>query len=65
MKTKNNYNNMYSRREVSKLIAGTAIASFLTPSLMSFNQKRMNERKIPSTGELLPIVGLGTWQSYW
>jgi diketogulonate reductase-like aldo/keto reductase len=64
MKTKNNYNNMYSRREASKLIAGTAIASFLTPSLMSFNQKRMNERKIPSTGELLPIVGLGTWQSF-
>ena len=55
---------MYSRREASKLMAGTAIASFLAPSLISFNQKSMNERKIPSTGEGLPIVGLGTWQTF-
>lgn len=64
MKTTNNSNNMYTRREASKLIAGTAIVGFLVPSLMSFNQKTMNERKIPSTGEGLPIVGLGTWQSF-
>ena len=64
MNIKNNHNKTFSRREASKLIAGTAIASFLTPSLMSFNQKTMNERKIHSTGELLPIVGLGTWQSF-
>jgi hypothetical protein len=25
---------------------------------------RMHTRKIPSTGELLPVVGCGTWQTF-
>ncbi len=49
------------RRAASKLIA-TATASLLLPHPSM--QKTMNKRAIPSTGEMLPIVGLGTWQSF-
>ena len=34
------------------------------PSLMAFKTNAMMKRKIPVSGEELPIVGLGTWQTF-
>jgi Aldo/keto reductases, related to diketogulonate reductase len=45
------------------------MATLAALPLLSFdsfeNQSSMvSTRKIPSTGELLPVVGLGTWQTF-
>lgn len=53
-----------SRREASKTILYSSIGTILLPSLLSFNENSIIKRKIPSSGKLLPIVGLGTWQSF-
>ncbi|MGI9550887.1 MAG: aldo/keto reductase [Aurantibacter sp.] len=55
----------YSRREIMQLygLAGLGLATM--PSLFSFSQKEtMGQRVIPSSGEKLPMVGLGTWQTF-
>ncbi|WP_299557089.1 aldo/keto reductase [Seonamhaeicola sp.] len=55
----------YNRRDVLKLsgLAGLGIA--LSPLLSSFNFKDpMLQRKIPSSNALLPVIGLGTWQTF-
>jgi len=55
----------YSRREILQLsgLAGLGLATM--PSLLSFSSKEtMGQRIIPSTGEKLPMVGLGTWQTF-
>ncbi len=53
-----------SRREATKWISFGA-SSLLVPRLLG-GQKNitMNTRKIPSSGKLLPVVGVGTWQSF-
>ncbi len=53
-----------SRREASKMMLYSSIGTTLLPPLLSFNEKSIIKRKIPSSGVLLPIVGLGTWQSF-
>jgi len=54
-----------TRRDASKIILAGTASSFLnfctTPS---FNKETMNKRLIPSSGELLPVIGLGTWQTF-
>lgn len=56
----------YSRREILQLygLAGLGLAT--APSLFSFAQKKgiMGQRVIPSSGDKLPMVGLGTWQTF-
>ena len=54
----------YTRREATKLVTSFTGATLLGPGIMSFNLNTMLQRKIPSSGELLPVVGLGTWQSF-
>ncbi|MFP2896970.1 hypothetical protein [Corallococcus sp. 4LFB] len=54
-----------SRREV--LVAG--IGAALAPSLSALAQAptpgpRMLTRPIPSSGEALPVIGMGTWQTF-
>ena len=54
----------YSRREILQLygLAGLGLA---TPSLFSFStQRKMGQRMIPGSSEKLPMVGLGTWQTF-
>jgi len=52
------------RREALKL-TGLAAATVITiPTLFAFQKNLMMKRKIASSGELLPIVGLGTWQTF-
>jgi len=43
------------------LLAALAAASLPSASLA---QERLMSRKIPSTGETLPVIGLGTWQTF-
>jgi diketogulonate reductase-like aldo/keto reductase len=38
--------------------------ALFTPSDLSLAMTDLLKRKIPSTGELLPVVGLGTWQTF-
>ena len=52
-----------SRRKILKQLGLLGLASCMPISIIADKQK-MNQRKIPSTGELLPLVGLGTWQTF-
>jgi diketogulonate reductase-like aldo/keto reductase len=53
-----------TRRDL--LARGTAAALALTlgPEIMSDSQDQPNTRPIPSSGERIPVVGLGTWQTF-
>lgn len=55
----------FTRREAARLLAGTGGALLLSPAV-TFAQKTaaILTRSIPSTGEKLPVVGLGTWQTF-
>jgi len=49
------------------LAVGAGISPFgnaASASLPSPKEKRMHKRPIPSTGELLPVIGCGTWQTF-
>lgn len=54
---------VYTRRAVLKLLGGafTVAAPVFAQSAQSF---LMSTRPIPRTGEALPIVGVGTWQTF-
>src|SRR5215470_20453916 len=59
---------MMTRRKASRII-GTATASLLLPVHAARSQARaessaMLTRAIPSSGEKLPVIGLGTWQAF-
>jgi diketogulonate reductase-like aldo/keto reductase len=43
------------------LLAALAAAAAARPALA---QKRMTTKPIPSTGQALPVIGLGTWQTF-
>jgi diketogulonate reductase-like aldo/keto reductase len=72
--TKTSYNSAVderrglSRRDAAKLIASSAGALLLpigaSRSLAANESSTMLTRKIPSTGESLPVIGLGTWQTF-
>ena len=51
-----------SRRELLRLIGGFGAA--VTLGSVSSQTRKIMTRKIPSTGEDLPAVGLGTWQVF-
>ena len=51
-----------SRRDLLRLGLGAAAGLILSPSLAAAAAQHM--RKIPKTGEPLPAIGLGTWQTF-
>jgi len=55
-----------TRREAAKVIGGTAAGLFLpiTPRAANESSSAMLTRSIPSSGEKLPVIGLGTWQAF-
>src|SRR6185369_5002041 len=53
-----------SRREVLRNLAGAGSAAALLPITGAMAQPAMLTRPIPSTGEAMPVVGLGTWQVF-
>ncbi len=59
------YRMEFKRRSILKLygMGGLALTAF--PGLLSFAQKgSLLQRSIPSSGEKMPVVGLGTWQTF-
>jgi len=54
----------FTRREAIKLAGCATAAAMAMPSLFAFNSETIMKRQIPSSGEMLPIVGLGTWQTF-
>lgn len=61
--------NNHSRRNALKILTSAGIGALL-PNFSAANtiqpeqKEKMSKRKIPSSGEMLPIVGLGTWQQF-
>ena len=55
-----------TRREAAKVIGGTAAGLFLPITTRAANESSsaMLTRTIPSSGEKLPVIGLGTWQAF-
>lgn len=49
-----------TRREATKLIGGTAAGLLLSPNVLAQERGHLIQRAIPSSGELLPAIGLGT-----
>lgn len=62
------YSRIVTRREAAKII-GTATASSVLPIRATRGQAKaesstMLTRTIPSSGEKLPVIGLGTWKAF-
>ena len=54
-----------TRREAARLIGGTAAALFSPLSAQGTSEaSAMFTRTVPSSGEKLPVIGLGTWQAF-
>lgn len=51
-----------ARRAVLRLVAGTSVAALISPALAASPAQHM--RKIPKSGEAIPAVGLGSWQTF-
>ena len=55
----------YSRREALQLSIMAGLGLSLGSYASTFDQsEKIRKRSIPSSGEALPVVGLGTWQSF-
>ena len=54
----------YSRREITKLLGCAGVGTMFLPTLMAFKMNTIMKRIIPSSGEKLPVVGIGTWQTF-
>src|SRR6188768_1841093 len=52
--------NRVTRREATKLIGGTAASLLVSPTLLGQEKGGLIQRAIPSSGEMLPVIGLGT-----
>lgn len=54
-----------SRREILKMYGLGSLSLGISPTLFGFPQmQKMSTRIIPISGEQLPIVGIGTWQTF-
>ena len=59
------YSRLVTRREAGKVIGGTAAALVLPIiSEAKTESAAMLMRTIPSSGEKLPVIGLGTWRAF-
>jgi diketogulonate reductase-like aldo/keto reductase len=57
----------HSRRTMIKLTGGTALSLLAMPlveKILNSKDMAMLQRTIPSTGEKLPVVGLGSWLQF-
>ena len=52
--------NMMTRRKATRLMAGTAASLLVAPSVPADTPASLLQRAIPSAGEMLPVIGLGT-----
>lgn len=59
------YSGIVTRREAAKVISGTAAAIVFPNSAWAKGESStMLTRTIPSSGERLPVIGLGTWRAF-
>jgi diketogulonate reductase-like aldo/keto reductase len=57
--------NRITRREAARLIGGSAASLCLPISARAANESStMLTRAVPSSGEKLPVIGLGTWRAF-
>ncbi|HKG70182.1 MAG TPA: hypothetical protein VKA92_15020, partial [Segetibacter sp.] len=55
-------NNLYSRRDVLQLMGYFGLNLISQPfSPLLIHNSSMHQRAVPSSGEMLPVIGLGTW----
>jgi len=55
----------FTRRDILKLYGLSGLGIAIAPSLFSFSAiEKMRQRAIPSSGEQIPVIGLGTWQTF-
>jgi len=52
--------NGMTRREAARVLAGTTASVLVAPSLPAADQSLLLQRPIPSSGEMMPVIGLGT-----
>lgn len=57
-------NNLLSRRHALQLMGYAGLAAISQPVSPIFTNQSMLKRPIPSSGEMLPAVGLGTWLQF-
>jgi aryl-alcohol dehydrogenase-like predicted oxidoreductase len=55
---------VYTRRAALKVLAGALTAAANPVSLAAKRNRSMSSRPIPHSGEALPVVGVGTWQTF-
>ncbi|MGZ5004586.1 MAG: aldo/keto reductase [Chthoniobacterales bacterium] len=53
-----------TRREATRLIAGGAAGLLMSPSMRAAEESAVLQRAIPSSGEMLPVIGLGTARAF-
>ena len=53
-----------TRRSASKLLALSATSFLLDPLFTFQKNKIMNHRRVPNSNEKIPVIGLGTWQTF-
>jgi aryl-alcohol dehydrogenase-like predicted oxidoreductase len=53
-----------TRREFLALSGAAGLAAALGPGARAQGGTGMRTRKVPRTGEAIPVVGLGTWQTF-
>ncbi len=55
---------MWNRRRVLATLAAAGACAALRPSIALAQSRQILTRPIPSTGEALPVVGLGSWITF-
>jgi aryl-alcohol dehydrogenase-like predicted oxidoreductase len=55
---------VYTRRAALQVLAGAVMAAASRMSSAAQRTETMSTRAIPRTGEALPVIGVGTWQTF-
>ncbi len=55
---------MFNRREILKLAAASSLLPLLTPLVQACDDKNVILKSIPSSKELLPAIGMGSYQTF-
>jgi diketogulonate reductase-like aldo/keto reductase len=55
---------VYTRRAVLQVLTGAVVAAACPMSSAAQRSETMSTRPIPRTGEPLPVIGVGTWQTF-
>jgi len=55
---------MWNRRQALRAMAAAGVSAAFRPALAQVEPRALLTRPIPSTGEMLPAVGLGSWITF-